>query len=247
MDQTAVAQGRSGLPEISRQLRIIAGRKRPSLSDACSLMRSAIELGAFHDQRFTLFRKRLAQGPSTEKGDADSFLDAMLALDELNLEPDWNHRPVPKDDTCFGNALILAAADLVESEHAEIVKRAKLSLIPRRVFGTVSREKIRQEFLARRPEADARTLGRPVIPATDDVGGTRRDTHDTKPDTPKKKQKREISANAIRAGKYVKDSLKHDPTGSRIGFVREFVEENGGSVGSIDRTLSDHPELWKSK
>jgi hypothetical protein len=69
---------------------------------------------------------------------------------------------------------------------------------------------------------------------------------DTKGDTKKNNsKKRPKNTAAIDCGRRFKAARKEDPTITRKQVVSEYVEEFGGSIQSIERTLVDYPELWK--
>ncbi len=82
-----------------------------------------------------------------------------------------------------------------------------------------------------------RYLGEDPIPVDDDRQA------DTKNDTPKKIRK--MSAAAAGAAKLYREMKSADDTTALKQAVADYVDQHGGSVESIYRTLNDNPEQWQ--
>lgn len=70
---------------------------------------------------------------------------------------------------------------------------------------------------------------------------------DTKSDTEKKGKKgapnRRVDAKLEECARYIKRNWAIDPDKSRLELIREYCDENGGSVWGLDRKFTAHPHL----
>lgn len=119
----------------------------------------------------------------------------------------------------------------------------------------VSLWKARQEFaaaiIASRRHSDLKTIAArnfsstPCPQLTDERPENGRDTHDTKPDTGKKKKKLSMTVEATDCARIYREARKRDDTAKMSQIADDYAEQHGKKASYILRVLSDNPDQWK--
>ena len=124
--------------------------------------------------------------------------------------------------------------------------RNKIADVPQSELNRLLALAEREQTLARGAREGLRPPG-PVSQLSAKVSGglTRQD--DTKDDKTEKRKRsrRPMNTEAIACARLYKSDRGTDPTTTLKSVVEEYVDKNGGSVGSIMRTLADNPDQWK--